>query len=118
MLQQNGDNPLIRIHYIPTRVTRRTVELFCSREDCFLTLDTRSVNVVQWSVALASIFVGFTFVVVGFGMYLPDDKKLSTTAFIFLITFGFVMLLLSSGAVVFFHRKHSNRTLKRVTPSI
>ena len=98
-------------------MTRRTVDLFCSREDCFLTLDTRSVNVVQWSVALASIFVGFTFVVVGFGMYLPD-KKLSTTAFIFLITFGFVMLLLSSGAVVFFHRKHSNRTLKRVTPSI
>ena len=88
---------------------------FFSREDCFLTLDTRSVNVAQWSVAIASIFLGFTLVVVAFGMYLPD-KTLSTTAFIFLITFGFVMLILSSGAVVFFHRKHSNRALKRATP--
>ena len=108
----------MHVFILLTDATRRTVELFCSREDCFLTLDTRSVNVVQWSVAIASIFVGFTFVVVGFGMYLPDDKKLSTTAFIFLITFGFVMLLLSSGAVVFFHRKHSDRTLKRATSSI
>ena len=89
---------------------------FC-REDCFLTLDTRSVSVIQWSVAIASVFIGFTLAVVGFGMYLPE-KKLSTTAFIFLITFGFVMLLLSSGAVVFFHRKHGNRTLKGASPSI
>ena len=82
-----------------------------------MTLDTRSVNVVQWSIAIASVFLGFVFVVVAFGMYLPD-KSLSTTAFIFLVTFGFVMLILSSGAVVYFHRKHSNRTLRRAKPSI
>ena len=76
--------------------------------DAHVTLETRRVSVIRWTVALLSVFIGFLLIVLGIALFSDNSLALGLMA-----AFGSAILVLALVALYFFHKTHNNNVLKR-----